>query len=130
MRNCSPKHESLGWGPTQATAWLYDPPSKIVMLDFCPSRDGKGIRDKGELVLNEPIEEIQATIGGCRADGRGINDVVVRKSIAEPPDDTMGVAPGKRVLEIDIEGVSSLSKQAAIPFSSIIVGLDEEGGAV
>jgi len=34
------------------------------------------------------------------------------------------------MLEVDIEGVSSLSEQAAIPFSSIIVGLDEEGGAV
>ena len=88
-----PKHERLGWCPTKTSAWLYDPSREIVMLDFCPSRKGKGFRDNGELVLNESVEEIQAAIGGRHADGRGIDDVIIGEPIAESPDDAVGVAP-------------------------------------
>src|SRR6266436_5581948 len=97
------------------------------MLQFGPQRQKNLVLHSRELILNEPVEELQVPAGGQECKQGAVGNPVRHEPVSTAPDESIASAGHKPILKIDVKSVEILGESIRYsPPGSVPVNL--QGG--
>src|SRR5258705_13660308 len=103
-------------GPEQSAARLDFPAGVVIILELASQGKPQPIPNEGDLILEEGVEDVCATVWREIRDREvGLQIVAVRIAIADSGHDALPLADRSAILEIDVAGVTVFVTPPTVP---------------